>query len=261
MKISKIYLYDEPSVPEIQLSNLVGFLEGKLPVKVETRKNIFKYSKKDTAKKIASCRIYNIRKPFERHTPTPEEIDYEEFGFIDSKKNENIVMYDGFEILTILQNLIPNIDIQKNNFHIFFTNKLTCTFDYSDYRYHGRALIASNPSIVSTTGIIEAPAKPKEYYLDLISHYTQGLNVDTLKKKYSGTYLEYHDKRLSEVVKGYLLQAIFYYLTGEAFCFSKECRLYNAHWQKDLLYSQLEIGKLCDRHQKILHDLDINLNS
>jgi len=28
--------------------------------------------------------------------------------------------------------------------------------------------------------------------------------------------------------------------------------LNNAHWQRDLLYSQIESRKLCDRHQEIL---------
>jgi hypothetical protein len=45
------------------------------------------------------------------------------------------------------------------------------------------------------------------------------------------------------------------YQTGEAFCDKTECRLFNAHWQKDLIYSQLENGKLCERHQKILEKM------
>ena len=123
------------------------------------------------------------------------------------------------------------------------------------------AVICSNPSIISTTGIIEAPAKPREYYMELISNMAQGLNVDSLMKKYRGNYLEYHDKRISTVVEGYVLQAIFYYLTGDAFCENVDCRLFNPHWQKDLLRSQIEIGKLCDRHQKILDELVFDLNS
>ena len=83
---------------------------------------------------------------------------------------------------------------------------------------------------------------------------TQGLNLESIKKKYQGMYLEYHDAKLSQVVEGYLLQAIFYYLTGDPFCDKRECRLFNAHWQKDLLYSQLEIAKLCDKHQEILNN-------
>ena len=46
-----------------------------------------------------------------------------------------------------------------------------------------------------------------------------------------------------------------YYTTGDAFCENKECRLFNAHWQKDLFYSQLENKKLCDKHQDKLKEL------
>lgn len=67
-----------------------------------------------------------------------------------------------------------------------------------------------------------------------------------------GRYIEYHDPKISEIIKGYALQALFYYFTGESFCESKECRLFNAHWQSDLLHSQIEVGKLCDKHQQIL---------
>lgn len=259
MKISKIFLYDEPSVSQIQLDRLAVFLKETFPIQVETRDSILKLSKKDTAVKIAACRIFNPRKPFEKHIPSKEEILFEEANFEDTAKTENIIMYDGFEIQKTLTELIPDEERTFDLFHIFFTNKLTCTYDHNDYRYHGRALIGANPSIISTTGIIEAPAKPREYYLELISNFTQGINVESIKQKYKGTYLEYSDPRLSKIIEGYLLQAIFYFETGDAFCEKTECRLFNAHWQKDLLYSQLESGKLCDIHQQILKRLYTNL--
>jgi len=93
--------------------------------------------------------------------------------------------------------------------HIVFTNKRTCTFDNSDLRYHGRTVICSNPAIISTTGIIEAPAKPRGYYIELMTKMGQGLNVESLKKKYQGTYLEYHDSRLSSITEGFILRALF----------------------------------------------------
>ena len=258
MKISKIILYDEPAVPEIQLYDLVKFLRETFSVIVETRKNILKFSSKDTAFKIAECKIFNLRKDFEKHAPTHEEISFEESNVHDTAKTENIIMYDGFRLQKVLSNLISETEDTENIFHVFFTNKLTCTYDYNDYRYHGRSLIGSNPSIISTTGMIEAPAKPREYYYDLMTNFTQGVNVETIKQKYKGTYLEYNDSRLSKIVEGYLLQTIFYYETSEPFCDNSECRLFNAHWQKDLLHSQLEVRKLCEKHQKILKNTILN---
>ena len=260
MKISKIFLYDEPSVPEIKISELGKFVKNTFGIKVEIRKNVFMDLDEEIASQIATCRIYDTKKPFKKHNPSEEEIIFEQGNFFSENHNENIVMYDGYELNKILGKMIPQNELTMENFHIIFTKKLTCTFDNSDFRFHGRALIGSNPAIISTTGIIEAPAKPKEYYLELISRFAQGLNIESIKKKYQGQYLEYHDNRLSEVVKGYLLQAIFYIITGEPFCENLDCRLNNAHWQRDLLYSQLEIGKLCQKHQKIIDELVNNLN-
>ena len=254
MKISKIFLYDEPAVPEIGISRLADFLKNTFSVETQVRKNIFSLANDSTAKQIASCRIYKTKKPFEKHEPTDEEINFEKSNIVDTSVTENIVLYDGFEFQKVISNLIPNNESTLDQLHIVFTNKLTCTFDQSDFRYHGRAVIGSNPAIISTTGIIEAPAKPREYYFDLLSNFTKGVNIDSVKKKYEGAYLEYHDQRLSKIIEGYLMQAIFYYQTGEPFCEKQDCRLYNAHWQKDLLYSQLEVGKLCEKHQNILNN-------
>lgn len=254
MKISTIFLYDEPSVPEIDISRLVSFLQNTFSVSVELRKSIFNFADNILAREIAACRIYNTRKPFERHEPTLEEIVFEQSNISDTSTTENIVMYDGFEFQNVITKLIPKDELLSDKFHIIFTNKLTCTFDQNDFRYHGRAIIGSNPAIISTTGVVEAPAKPKEYYFDLLSNFTKGVNIDSVKKKYQGTYIEYHDKRLSKVIEGYLMQVVFYYLTGEPFCNKKECRLYNAHWQNDLIFSQLKIGKLCEKHQQILNN-------
>lgn len=251
-KISKIYLYDESSVPEIQIDSQADFLEKQFKVKTEIRKNILQYSDQSTAKKISTCRIFDPKKPFYTHNPTNEEILFEQENVVDTSNTENIIMYDGIELQNVFQELIPSSEITLSNLHIIFTNKLTCTFDNSDYRYHGRAVIGSNPSIISTTGILEAPAKPREYYLDLIAHYRYGLNIDSIKEKFRGQYLEYQDTRFHKVVEGYVLQAVFYNMTGDAFCDSPDCRLFNAHWQKDLIHSQIKVCKLCKKHQEII---------
>jgi hypothetical protein len=255
VKISKIFLYDEPAIPEINLDSLANFLEKTFKVKTTKCKNIFHNASQKTAADLASCRIFEFRRPFERHTPTFEEIEFEQESFENTSKVQNIILYDGFEFQKIVSDLIPENEQDLGNIHLVFTNKLTCTFDDSDYRYHGRALIGANPSIISTTGIIEAPAKPRQYYMDLMANYGQGLNIDSIKKKYQGQYLEYNDRRLDVIIQGYCLQAIFYCLTGEPFCDLLDCRLNNAHWQRDLLYSQIEFGKLCKKHAEILNNL------
>ena len=264
MKISKIFLYDEPAVQEIQIYNLKNFLLKTFHVDVEIKGCIFNNLDLKYVEKISGCRIFEPKIPFKKHLPNEQEIDFEKNVCKDTKlmektimvedaeKIEDVVMYDGFELQNVIYDVITKNDSGQNNLHIVFTNKLICTYDTADNRYHGRTVICSNPAIVSTTGMIEAPARPREYYFEVMKHKMQGLGIQDIKKKYSEKFLDYHDNRLSKIAEGYLLQAIFYYMTGDAFCDSLDCRLNNAHWQKDLLYSQLKIGKLCSKHQALL---------
>ena len=250
MKISKIILYDEPTVTEIQIEKIKKFITNTFNIEVELRGNIFEKIDDEMCKEIASTRIFDLKNRYKKHIPSTDEIQIEKENK-DMSEKETMVVYDGFE----LQNTITkNISIAEKTLHIILTNKLTATFDESDFRYHARALISSNPTIISTTGIIEAPAKPKKYYLELMTNFSKGKIKET-KEKYQGEFLEYHDLRLNEIIEGYLLQAIVYYETGEAFCESKECRLFNAHWQKDLFYSQIENKTICQKHLKIINQI------
>lgn len=255
MKTSKVVLYDEPSVPEIDLGGASEFIKSVFGVQVEERGPILPMCGGDAAHRIAASRIRELGSPFQRHEPSREEVELERRCIAGTAGAQNITYYDGFELQGALGMAVPEEELAQDVFHVIFTDKLTCTYDFTDRRYHGRALIGSNPSIISTTGIIEAPAKPREYYLELMTSSRMGVNVDALKEKFRGTFLEYHDPRLGTIVQGYILQAVFYYETQEAFCDRPDCRLYNAHWQKDLIRSQLEVGRLCERHRGVLEGL------
>jgi len=251
LKISKIILYEESTVPEIQLKKIKKFITGTFPIEIELRKNFFQFSNEKIFEKIANTRIFNLKKQFKKHVPTIDDIQIEKENK-DRSEKESIMLYDGFELQNIITEFIPINENTDDILHIVFTNKLTCTFDEVDFRYHARALVGSNPAIISTTGIIEASAKPKQYYLDLMTSFSKE-SIEEVKEKFKGKFLEYHDSRLHEIVEGYLLQSIMYYETGEPFCANKECRLFNAHWQKDLFYTQIENKKFCKKHLETIN--------
>ena len=267
MKFKKIILYDEPSVSEINVYELVNFLKHTFPVEVIVKDNFFKEFTSQQIQKVSETRIFEIQNTFRRHNPSQTDLELEEQFCKNSKIMEQtkkpeeadsiseVIMYDGFEIQSVINSTISQDYLNQNNLHIIFTNKLTCTYDHVDRRYHGRAVICSNPSIISTTGIIEAPARSREYYLEVMKCKMQGLDIKSVKTNHYGEFLDYHDQRLSKITEGYLLQTIFYYITGDAFCDNLDCRLNNAHWQKDLIHSQIKISRLCKKHQKILDDL------
>jgi len=262
VKIKKIVIYDEPAVSEINMSKLVNFLNQTIPVEIIVKNNFFKEFSAQQIQKVSESRIFEIKKPFRRYEPNQEDLELER-GFCNNSKTmeqtkkpedatsiSEVVMYDGFEIQKIIRENL--LDFDNQILHVILTNRFTCTFDESDARYHGRAVICSNPAIISTTGMVEAPAKSRQFYMEAMANKAQKLGIQSIKEKHRGEFLEYHDERLSKVIEGYFLQVIFYILTGESFCDYLDCRLNNAHWQRDLLYSQIESGKLCDKHQEIL---------
>ncbi|HEX2615341.1 MAG TPA: DUF6775 family putative metallopeptidase, partial [Nitrososphaera sp.] len=62
--------------------------------------------------------------------------------------------------------------------------------------------------------------------------------------------------RVTAAAAVYALQAIFFFVTdGEPFCENKDCLLFNAHWQEELVRI-LEKPRLCSRH----HDMANKFN-
>jgi hypothetical protein len=135
--------------------------------------------------------------------------------------------------------------------HIVVTYRLFGTFDVFDRRYHARTCFFALPSVISTTGLVVAPAKPREYYLARRFGAGRVGEADVLRAL-EGRFLDHEDRRTTEVMKGYLLQAILYHAAGTPFCDDRKCRLFNAHWQEELLEAQIgEKEDLCPAHRAL----------
>jgi hypothetical protein len=135
---------------------------------------------------------------------------------------------------------------------ILFTNQLFVTWDRKDSRYHARTSLYGFPSLISLPGLVEAPAKPRSFYVKK----RMGVPVEELMEEFEGQFIDYGDSRITEVMKGYAMQAFFFHLSGEPFCEDPNCRLFNSHWQEEVLRSQLD-GRyeFCPRHETILEGL------
>jgi len=255
----EIILYDEGTAPELALEEIAKYLKQKMGrVKVEMRGNPFVFNLpqdrvSDYARKIAVTKIQGVRQRIlSEQEPLYGEIEYEKRRILGKTRAFGI-LYDGFHLLRIFCEIVSRAERSLEFVHIFFTNRLFATWDDSDQRYHLRTSVYGIPSIISTTGLVEAPAKPREYYLLKQQYETLGKDVTELKDRFKGRFIDYEDKRLTEVAKGYAMQAVFYSLTGDPFCEDKGCRLYNAHWQEELIFAQLESEyEFCPRHTKLL---------
>ncbi|MFA0754461.1 MAG: hypothetical protein IMHGJWDQ_002268 [Candidatus Fervidibacter sp.] len=260
-------LYDDPFTPTFRLSEVAEYLKAKLSRAqivahdelVREKLSSLEGRERETVLQrlaigFAKARVHDPHQPVAEREPLYGEIAYERRRLTVRGEAKGVV-YDGFVVQELLASLFDPKGLNRHRLPIVFTNQLMATFDESDHRYHLRTVVLGFPAIVSTTGLVEAPAKPREFYFAREQFRALGLEAmsPALAAELRDRCLLPNDERLTEVAKGYAIQAVFYALFGEAFCDDKECRLYNAHWQEEMLHAQLNGAyDLCPRHEAML---------
>lgn len=263
-----LHLYREPWAPTLDCQALARYVRGLAPdLRVEVREPFVPYHLagldpgeraqrlEGLARDFARAKVRNPARQELNAAPLPGEVAYERRRLEGGSRVFGL-LYDGVEMMRLLAGLIGPPERNLRHIHLIVTNQLFGTWEEADRRYHARVSLYGFPSLISTTGLVEAPAKPREFYF-LKQQYTALGLADAvevgLKGEFRGRVLEHEDQRLTEVLKGYVLQALFYQLWGEPFCPDQGCRLYNAHWQEEVLGAQLG-GEydLCPRHQEML---------
>lgn len=168
---------------------------------------------------------------------------------------QKTAIIDGFYLQRIYSRIIDDNESQLSHFHLVFEDNLVCTYDEIDKRYHARPIICGSPSIISIPSIIEGPAKPKGYYFKQMLKDLLSISSKEIENEFASTFISYDDPRLTQVATGYVIQAIFFFLTnGNPFCSEYPCRLFNSHWQEELIYTQVINPVLCEEHLRILSE-------
>jgi hypothetical protein len=253
---SAIDLYEEGDLNGLNIIELGQYLDEKTRIPFHLRGNLYKKFPEgrleEVAKELARIRVRNPGKRFVLEAPLQAEVDYEKRRISDPSWKVFGIFYEGAFYQKIISDLILKGRRVLKRCIILFTNQLFGTWDREDSRYHARVSLYGFPNLISITGLVEAPAKPKEFYLKK----QMGLPLERLKQAYRGRFLDHGDLRMTEVLKGYTVQALLFHLTGDPFCEDRDCRLFNGHWQEEVLHSQME-GRyeFCPRHEKILRGL------
>lgn len=241
MRTTRIVLYGGTTEYAVSVPDLATFLKDTFGIPAQICPSPLLQMSAMAVGRLKSCRVTNLYRDHTQGTTADT-----------SKRNtDDIILYDGHCMICALCGMLYD---HHGVFHIVLTDLLLGTYDYDDLRYHGRALVAANPSIVSLPGIVHAPARPRDYCVDVMAAARYG-NMSDVESRHAGRFLVPTDPRMQDAVKGYALQALFYHETGEAFCTDASCRLYNAHWQEELIYSQSVSPRLCSRHRSVLDDM------
>ena len=172
-----IYLYAGSSAKTLNVEELADYLRIQLPkCRISVRTNLTDHyfnqlpseqtgaELDKLAHQIAACRVRNLMAPWTPIEPMYGEIAYEKRR-LQGKSKAVGVLYDGFGLSAIFFRLIDNSEKNPNCCHVVLTDQLFGTWDEDDRRYHARVGVFGQPSILSTTGLVEAPAKPKDFYI------------------------------------------------------------------------------------------------
>ncbi len=253
---------------KVDYNSILTYLSGTINCNIERRGAdvLYKHYLGDVVKMYAKCRVNDVFRDLLRedaYSNSSIEDDIEE-GYEQSMPSEHLqskpnTVYDGFCLQSIYSNMICGEESSLDHVHIIITDMLIATYNEEDMRYHLNTVVLGYPSIVSTTGIVEAPAKPKEFYTLYYYYLSQGVTVsiDELKSIFKDVILEHDDPRLTDIVKGYVMQAVFYSILKDVpFCDEKRCILYNAHWQDEVIEAHIRYGGLCQRHREVLDEFN-----
>lgn len=200
-----------------------------------------------TAELLAASKIKDIESPLDEILPPESAETNSELRKMSGLENVSGEFYDGLWIQRILHKALSEKapgETGRGFLHVIFTGRLFGTFDMR--RYHARVILAGSPSLISTSGLVEAPARPREYYFIKGGLIRSGRDTEELDRMYKGRFIGYGDPKTSSILCSYALQAVNYELTGNEFCDDPECCLYNSHWQEEVLRIQYE-GNLCEK--------------
>ncbi len=204
---------------------------------------------------LARARVKDPTRVAQSFEPMYGEIEFEKRAARGNARLGGMV-YDGRRLEDAFSMFLgERSGIEYSN--IVVTQRLITTYSRDDLRHHLRTVVCGFPSIVSVPGIVEAPAKPREFHLlkqELDASGAGEFEIHKLKSAFRDKFVDYDSPELNEALKGIVLQAVVFHMTLEPFCKNPDCRLFNAHWQEELVRSQITGARLCRKHAKMFRE-------
>jgi hypothetical protein len=248
MKIAYIHLYGSKLITKKRSNVLKKELETVFPkVLIDVRKSI----------SISLPDDYpEIYRTIDR-TGTPYTNGFQNKSIYNNDsfqgKGKCLTLLDGFGLQRIYSDFICEDEMELEHLHVIFKDSLVATYDEVTRRFHARTLICGTPSIISTNGIIEAPAKPRDYYFKMMLSNLLDRSNEEIKMKFKGRFIDYGDPSVFCAALGFAVQSVFYFLTdGDPFCIENTCTMYNSHWQEEMIRAQVKTPKFCKYHETLL---------
>ena len=255
--VDRVTLYRAPStvadaeqIADWLRDRLAAAADGDDPPSIVVEDRFLDRHRRDELpERFAQARVLS---PYDRETGNTMLgiVRYEERALADPER-EGGVLYDGVRVQRALNAALPPDESGLSTAHVALFGRAIGTWGDHDGRWHKRVNVLGQPAIVSVPGLYEAPAKPEAYYKEKQRHALVSGDTpprEVLENQVDGEFLIENDPRTTDALKGYVLQAVHYLETGEAFCEDDRCRLFNAHYHEDLIGAQLRAPEFCPEH-------------
>ncbi|MFB6184005.1 MAG: DUF6775 family putative metallopeptidase [Haloarculaceae archaeon] len=255
--VETIALYRAPTTVA-DVEEIATWLDARVEATVEVRDRFLsRYADGDLATAFATARV---RSPYERDTGNTMlgVVRYEERALANPDRAGGVI-YDGLAVQRILGERLPDDERDLDHLHVPLVDRVVGTWGDHDGRWHKRVNVLGQPALVSVPGLYEAPAKPEAYYKAKQKHAMLSGDApprEVLEQEVDGEFLVADDPRTTDALKGYVLQAVHYLDTGEAFCDEEGCRLSNPHRQPGVVEAQLRDPEFCPEHADVYGSSD-----
>ena len=257
-RLRHVFVYDDPDTEGLNTDALARFLADALPqAEVRVRNDYLthqlrRYAEEGGEELIAQltgqftrAQVDNLVHPADRGLLPPEAPADLGLGEI----------YRGQALQAILALMMLADEDSLDQLHIVLTSMVFGDWDEHTRDFRVRVGCLGQPSLISTTGLIEGPARPRDFEVLRTQMAVMGLDEDIadLAEAFEPRALGYGDRRITTCLQGYALMAIMYRAYGEGPCEDPTCRLHDAATQEELIECQCsEDAGLCERHSAML---------
>ena len=254
IQIDTFCIYDDPDSEGLDTNYLAGFLASQLPGLQKVARSDFVThhlarfgpSERDIleaelSKQLAGASVAELLSDTDELLPPLSGVDLE-------------TAYLARPLQAAMRLLIPEAASDMGHQHIIICSDLLADYDPQNGLFGGVAALG-NPSIVSTSGLIEVPSRPREYNFRRAQYVMLGAEeyLEDLAHQFADQTAGYGDPRINELLKGYLLMAVVYRATGDGPCAEPTCPLHAARTQAELLQAQTGLeSRLCAHHTALL---------
>lgn len=255
-----IYLYDAPDVIGLDIDAVAQLLMELLPgTAVEARTDFFTFHlarfEPSQVEVLTEQLVARLHEREVRNLVAPDR--RAEFDEVTPQERDLGVIYLASQLQDVMAPLIAEQERAAAYLHLVYIDQCIGSYVPGEIMLILQAIQHGQPTIISTTGMVEAPALPREYSFRRAQLVAFGMDEATaeLDEAFADRTLGHEDRRITRAAGGFALQALFHHMFGEQNCQEANCPLRQATTHDELAAAHLGDGScLCSRHALMLRE-------